>query len=197
MDRGKQLVEKKSLVLIVEDNKRQSEMFADIVNETGYCQAVIANNGVEATTAVRKYRRFFNLLDNQIACILLDWQMPEMSGEQFLINLRKKSFFSQFRKQIPVVIISAYNDYPRRNLATHPDQGEASGYLLKASFVEEDLVAILHDIIIDGKAESLKQGLYDKRFVEFVEFIEYMRREKDELISIYKRNLDLDIMSNS
>ena len=47
-------------VLVVEDNKRQAGMIADIVKETGCYDPIIAYNGVEARTILKQYFRRFN-----------------------------------------------------------------------------------------------------------------------------------------
>ena len=169
-------------VLIVEDNKRQAEMIAQIIEDTGFCKPVVAHNGVEAVTILKNYSRWYNPFGRGIACILLDWQMPEMSGEQFIKYLRNKESHNFLRKQIPVVIMTAYNDFARRNLATHPQNGKASGYLLKP-FDELELTRLLHKIIIENKAELLKKQLYEKRVREFEEFVESIKMNRHEFFS--------------
>lgn len=170
------------LVLVVEDNKRQADMVADIVRETRFCEPVVAYNGVGACTLLKQHPRWFNPFGKRIACILLDWQMPKMSGEQFLKYLREKERFNLLRRQIPVVIITAYNDYARRNMVTHPQYGKASGYLLKP-FEESDLTNLLHKIIIEDEAELLMKRLYEKRVREFEALIANIKLNREELFS--------------
>ena len=81
---------KRPFVLIVEDNQRQSELIASIIEETGLYQILTAGNGEEAIKRLAEYERGFDFLSNKISCILLDWQMPKMHGEAFLRQLREK-----------------------------------------------------------------------------------------------------------
>ena len=152
----------KPLVLVVEDNERQSKLIADIINETGLYRALTAYNGYDAFEILNMHQRGFDFLTNKISCILLDWQMPRMHGEEFLKLLREKENRSPFKRHIPVVIISAYGDSERRLVAEDSILGLASGYLLKP-FEESELLAILKRIVINKEAEVLRELLVEQR----------------------------------
>lgn len=152
----------KPLVLVVEDNERQSKLIVDIINETGLYRALTAYNGHDAFEILNMHQRGFDFLTNKISCILLDWQMPEMHGEKFLKLLREKENKSPFKRHIPVVIISAYGDSERRMLAEDSVLGLASGYLLKP-FDEAELLSILKRIIFNKEAEVLRELLIEQR----------------------------------
>lgn len=152
----------KPLVLVVEDNERQSELIADIINESGLYRALTAYNGYDAFEILNMHQRGFDFLTNKISCILLDWQMPKMHGEKFLKLLREKENKSPFKRHIPVVIISAYGDNERRMLAEDSVLGLASGYLLKP-FDEAELLNILKRIVINKEAEVLRELLVEQR----------------------------------
>lgn len=165
----KRNIEEKPLVLVVEDNERQSKVIVDIINETGLYRALTAYNGHDAFEILNMHQRGFDFLSNRIACILLDWQMPRMNGEEFLRRLREKEGRSPFKRYIPVVIISAYGDTERRMLAEDSTLGLASGYLLKP-FDEAELLNILKRIIINKEAEVLRELLVEQRSRWFDEF---------------------------
>jgi CheY-like chemotaxis protein len=150
------------LVLVVEDNERQSKLIAEIINETGLYKALTAYNGLDAFEILTMHQRGFDFLTNKISCILLDWQMPKMHGEKFLTLLREKENKSPFKRHIPVVIISAYGDHERRKLAEDSSVGLASAYLLKP-FDELELLNILKRIIINKEAEILRELLVEQR----------------------------------
>jgi CheY-like chemotaxis protein len=152
----------KPLVLIVEDNLRQCELIASILNETGLYQVLTAGNGEEAITTLANYERGFDFLSNKVSCILLDWQMPKMHGEAFLRQLREKEKKSPFKRHIPVVIITAYGDNELRTLAEDSTLGLASAYLLKP-FDEAELLHVVKRIVIDKEAEIMRELLVEQR----------------------------------
>ena len=152
----------KPLILVVEDNERQSKLITEIINETGLYRALTAYNGYDAFEILSMHQRGFDFLTNKISCILLDWQMPKMHGEKFLRLLREKENRSPFKRHIPVVIISAYGDSERRMMAEDASLGLASGYLLKP-FEEAELLNILKRIVINKEAEILRELLVEQR----------------------------------
>lgn len=156
--KGKQ----KPLVLVVEDNQRQGDLIAEIINEAGLYETLRAGNGEEALEVLARYERGFDFLSNRIACILLDWQMPKMHGETFLRLLREKEHRSPFKRHMPVVIISAYGDNELRMLAEDSSIGMASAYLLKP-FDEGELLHTLKRIVIDREGEIMRELLVEKR----------------------------------
>ncbi|MDX1490882.1 MAG: response regulator [Pseudohongiellaceae bacterium] len=151
----------KPIVLVVEDDKDQSDLIVDIVNDTNLYQAIAAYNGEEALAELQKHQRGFNFLSNGIACILLDWQMPKMNGETFIKELRKEEGRSPFKRHIPVVILSAYSDKERLQLAKDPTLGLASGYIVKP-FEETELLTLLKRIVIHKEGEILREILIER-----------------------------------
>lgn len=158
----KSSVEDKPMVLVVEDNELQSELISRLINETGLYRALTAYNGYDAFEILSMHQRGFDFLSNKISCILLDWQMPKMHGEKFLKLLREKENRSPFKRHIPVVIISAYDDRERRRIAEDPELGLASAYLQKP-FSEDQLLNILKRIVINKEAEVLRELLIEQR----------------------------------
>ncbi len=156
----------KPLVLVVEDNQLQSDLIIDIIRETGLYQPLAAYNGEEAFDILKSNQRGFNFLRNKIECILLDWQMPKMNGEQFIKQLRADENRFFFKRHIPVVIISAYDDKERRYLAQDTELGLASGYITKP-FEEQELRNILSRIVYQKEAEILRELLIDKEFKKY------------------------------
>src|SRR5688572_265028 len=154
--------DKRPFVLIVEDNQRQSELIASILDETGLYQILTAGNGEEAIKKLAEYERGFDFLSNKISCILLDWQMPKMHGEAFLRQLREKEKRSPFKRHIPVVIITAYGDNELRMIAEDSTLGLASAYLLKP-FDEGELLQVVKRIVIDKEGEIMRELLVEQR----------------------------------
>lgn len=152
----------KPKILLVEDNHRQAEWTAKGIEETGLYQVFIAHDGLEALRELTRHERGFDFLTNDIACILLDWQMPNMDGAEFLKTLRAKEHKSPFKRHTPVVIISAYGDNELRLKAEDTSLGLASAYLTKP-FDESELLHILKRIAYDKEAEIMRELLLEQR----------------------------------
>lgn len=154
-------MKKKPLILVVEDDRQQSDLVVEIINETNQFQAIAAYDGEQALQTLKMHQRGFNFLSNRVACIILDWQMPKMNGEEFLKTLRTEEGNSPFKRHIPIVIFTAYNDLERQALAKDPTLGLASGYILKP-FEEEELLGLLERIVIYKEAEVLREILIER-----------------------------------
>jgi|GEM_PF-89691 CheY-like chemotaxis protein len=163
-------------ILLVEDNQRQSELFAAIIRETGMYKVITAANGEEALAVLEQHERGFDFLTNGIACILLDWQMPKMHGEKFLKLLRQKEQKSPFKRHIPVVIITAFGDNDLRMVAEDSTYGLASAYLLKP-FEEAELLQTVKRIVFDKEAEVMRELLVEQRS-RWVKELERTRQHK-------------------
>ena len=153
---------KKPKILLVEDNELQAELTASVVIETGLYEVLIAHNGEEAFRELSRHERGFDFLTNDIACILLDWQMPKMDGTQFLRELRAKELKSPFKRHTPVVIISAYSDNELRLKAEDSSHGLASAYLTKP-IDESELLHVLKRIAFDKESEIMRELLLEQR----------------------------------
>lgn len=155
---------KKELVLIVEDHTKQNKILCDIVENSGYT-AISAFNGIEAFEQLRKYRRGLGFLSNKISCILLDWNMPGMSGEQFIKILRQEEHGKTFRKYIPIVIVSAFDEEEKKELAADSYYGIAAAYITKP-YKKREITDILNRIIQQNDSETLieinREKIFDK-----------------------------------
>lgn len=172
-------MKKKPLILVVEDDRQQSDLVIEVINETERYHAIPAYDGEEALQILKSHQRGFNFLSNKIECILLDWQMPKMNGELFLKTLRNEEGNSPFKRHIPIVICTAYHDKERQALARDPTLGLASGYILKP-FEEEELLGLLERIVIHKEAEILREILIerDQRWARELDRVS-QRREHD------------------
>ena len=82
-------------ILVVDDSRAMRSIVVRAVKAAGYEQAsfVEAQNGAEALAAIRASRPDL---------ILSDWNMPEMSGIEFIRNIRGNDKF----KSIPVLMVT-------------------------------------------------------------------------------------------
>lgn len=116
----------KTKILIVEDSKLVHKMY-DIM--LGHCELVHCYDGLDALQRLAEHP--------DAALILLDLNMPRMSGLEFLAKVKQDAVFAA----IPVVIVSTEGreEDTQRGL----DAG-AAGYITKP-FVREDIIAVVVD----------------------------------------------------
>lgn len=150
-------------ILIVEDEVEMANIVSEMVKTRGDCNPIVAHNGKAALQTMRKYERGLGFLNSAIDCILLDWQMPEMNGHQFLKALRKLESRRMFRRFVPVVIVSAYNDMEKWSYATDSQLGMAAGHLVKP-IVQAELMDTLDMILLGKDNECLVDLTREKRY---------------------------------
>ena len=81
-------------ILVIDDEPGVRNVTKSFLEENGYI-ARLAASGAEGLA----------LIENEVIdLILLDLQMPEMNGAEFLVRLRKTG------RNIPVIIVTAYPD---------------------------------------------------------------------------------------
>lgn len=84
-------------ILVADDSKLERELIIAILQEAGIQNEILqAKNGNEALEILGT-----NFKD--IAMILLDWQMPEMSGLEFMEGVMKVPMVAD----IPIIMITA------------------------------------------------------------------------------------------
>jgi len=83
-------------LLLVEDNRINQEVAANILETAGY-QVDVASNGLEALSALEKC---------DYALVLMDCQMPEMDGFEATRKIREKES-REVARRIPIVALTA------------------------------------------------------------------------------------------
>ncbi len=123
------------LLMHIEDNKDHAEIIREVVNEHKLVETIIqCSDGESALSYFDNQRTREN--DSVIPdIILLDLQLPEMSGVEFLQKIKSDSLFGK----IPVVILSAKNDKESIN---HAYQNGAAGFITKPSEFCELLIKL-------------------------------------------------------
>lgn len=120
------------LVLIVDDEYSVRDVLHEIVTLYGY-KAMVADSAKEALTILAKER---------IDLVLLDLNMPDITGDQFLEFIRKKGF------KTPVVVVSAHVD---KDLARHLGGVGISGIVTKPFEVDRVIDVMNRALGIEGK----------------------------------------------
>jgi CheY-like chemotaxis protein len=95
-------------VLVVDDDAEIRETLVEVLEERGY-RAVSAGDGKEALDTL--------LRGTRPELILLDMMMPVMDGATFRARQQAEPELAA----IPVVLISAHEDLPKRVLELHAD----------------------------------------------------------------------------
>ncbi|MFH1258818.1 MAG: response regulator [Elusimicrobiota bacterium] len=84
-------------VLIIEDNKKTSKSMEDLLRKEGL-EVTTANNGIEGMEKLRR---------GEIDLVVLDLQMPKMSGDKVLKVMTE----DEVLKNIPVLIYTSVWDW--------------------------------------------------------------------------------------
>ncbi len=82
-------------VLIVDDFDTMHKIIRDILHELGYEKTVSAHNGQKALDILAT--------DDDIGLIISDWNMPKMTGLDFLKTVKKDEKFAE----IPFIMVTA------------------------------------------------------------------------------------------
>lgn len=89
-------------ILLVEDFESLMLVQTGILNELGYKNIQTAKNGIEAWD---KLEELFQT-ENEIKCIVSDWNMPEMNGLDLLKKVRADDRF----KKLPFFMLTSETD---------------------------------------------------------------------------------------
>lgn len=86
-----------SKVLVVEDGEEARTLYSYMLNKSGY-EPILATDGLDALEKT--------LLHPDLKCMLIDLQMPQMNGFEFIQALRSQHAFGN----IPIVVITAFTN---------------------------------------------------------------------------------------
>ena len=104
------------LILVVDD----SRIMRNIVKKT-FTELKIPCQFLEAENGQKAYQL---LVTNKISLVLLDWNMPQMDGMQFLKKVRAKPNY----KDLPIVMVTS--EAAKYNMLEALQNG-ATGYIVK------------------------------------------------------------------
>lgn len=107
-------------ILIIDDSLLDRRLLMKVISSSGITAEIVqASDGDEGL-------KILSQSSEEIALVLLDWQMPKMSGIEVLKAMSKNADF----KKIPVIMITASASEDSRQMArdAYPD---LAGYLVK------------------------------------------------------------------
>jgi len=84
-------------ILVVDDSPTMLRILANTLEKAGYPNIVQAENGTEGLAILAK--------DLEVNLILSDWNMPEMTGLEFLSKVKS----SEKTKAIPFIMVTSRN----------------------------------------------------------------------------------------
>jgi len=119
-------------VLLVDDEDMVREPAAKMLARLGFT-VLTAANGREALEVFRAH-------SNEIVCVVLDLTMPEMSGEEAFLELRR------LKSDLRVILSSGYGE--TESIRSFPGRGP-DGFLQKP-YLLKDLAAKLKEVMGEG-----------------------------------------------
>lgn len=117
-------------LLLVDDSRTMRMLVQRAIRQAGFngITFIEAENGIDALQ---------KLTTHSPKLILSDWNMPEMSGIDFLRNLRSQNI------RIPFGFITSEGSKEIRDLAMHA----GADFLLTKPFTPEDVYSSLHPLL--------------------------------------------------
>jgi DNA-binding response OmpR family regulator len=121
-------------ILIVEDDDFLLQMYVTKLELEGF-QVISAIDGIKGLKLAKK---------DKPDLVLLDLQLPSMSGFEVLENLKQDDEI----KQIPVLILTNFSQ--KEDIERCLNLG-ASDYLIKAHFVPSEVISKIKNILQENK----------------------------------------------
>jgi len=125
-------VDKKMRILVVDDFQTMRRIIINLLRQLGFTNVVEAADGRLALEKVK---------DDSIDLIVSDWNMPNMTGLEFLKAVRA----SEEYKEIPFIMVTA--EGKKENVIAAVQAG-VSNYIVKpfnAATLKEKLVKVIGD----------------------------------------------------
>ncbi len=143
-------------VLVAEDDAYLQRILQDMLGIFGFHKVTMVNNGREAMDKLENYRSGF-----RYDFVIMDWEMPEMNGIEFLKELRQ-SELPDFT--IPVLFCTSMTQ--KRHIVEARDLGVTE--FLAKPFTVEQLAAKITSLLVT-----------ERNFVICDAFIGPCRRRQD------------------
>jgi two-component system chemotaxis response regulator CheY len=127
------MADKNLKFLVVDDFSTMRRIVRNLLKELGFSNVDEAEDGVAALNKLRS---------SQFDFVISDWNMPNMTGLDLLINIRADANL----KSLPVLMITA--EAKKENIVAAAQAG-ASGYIVKpftAAVLEEKLNKIFEKL---------------------------------------------------
>lgn len=90
-------------ILLAEDSPLLEKLLVECLNKSQYTNTTICSNGKVAWDLLLKYKKEPGPIEDKVACIVTDLEMPKMDGHRLLKFIRE----DEELKHIPVIIFSS------------------------------------------------------------------------------------------
>ncbi len=157
----------KLTVLVIEDTSPMRELLRSVLEAIGVGNVYTASDGEQG----------LNILQNQsIDIVLVDWEMPNLSGVDFVRNVRRNSMISD--RHLPIIMCSGYA--ARERILEARDAG-ITEYMIKP-FRAEDIAKRL-EAVIKRPRDFIESGDFagpDRRRKKDAGYKGPLRRKEDK-----------------
>jgi CheY-like chemotaxis protein/ABC-type nitrate/sulfonate/bicarbonate transport system substrate-binding protein len=126
-------------VLLVEDTKSILMTEKKMLNDIGFSNIVLAYDGQEAIEKLQT--------DHDIGLIISDWNMPHMSGYEFLQWLRNEPQFND----IPFIMSTSQAEKKQVHMA----EDAGGNYYLIKPFGPKELLQAVHTVFDTGRSKDM------------------------------------------
>lgn len=172
---------KKPRILVIDDEVLVTEALKEIILSQYDMDILTCNDPCEAIPLLKKNQPIFNFQKNKIDCVICDIKMPGINGLDLIKSWRQM----EGKNNIPVVILSAYEDPSKWYEITHPQNIFASAYL-KKPIKKQEVLDVVNDIVYEDKNNELmertRKSSYDK--VGMLQNEKELKRARDIQMSV-------------
>lgn len=160
-------------VIVVDDDKLVRNTVVNYIKQMGYDPVYEADNGDDGLDLLMEHA-------GKIAFVVSDWEMPKLSGIEFLKSIRENVHL----KNTPFIMITSESSIERTKLQ-QALESDVDNYLLKP-FRIEDLKKKVSDVLTRSKAK-------EKSKKDLETAAGYIRqKEWEKALKLYRKVLSID-----
>ncbi len=122
----------------------------DIPENMIVMREILQRQGAQATCTVSGYQalELFKAMHGELAAIVTDLRMSEMSGQTFMIEVRRLEREGKFPRRIPIIVVTAESSGEEKRLCL--TKYGADEYLVKP-IKYRDLVSAIKKVVVRGR----------------------------------------------
>ncbi|OGC09445.1 hypothetical protein A3J90_08480 [candidate division WOR-1 bacterium RIFOXYC2_FULL_37_10] len=147
-----QTIEKKPVIMVVDDEKDFADDLAEFIRSTGRYETLVCYSAQTALDALEKGKSLLGV-SNRFRLVISDIKMFGMDGLQFLKKIRE----NYSAQQMGVIMLTAWEDAQRKQEAVG---GDVLAYFHKP-FNEEKLIETI-DGFFSGKSQEMIKKTKDE-----------------------------------
>ena len=90
-------------IMVAEDSPLLERMIVEALHRAAYMNVTVCTNGQEAWEKLESYKKKEGPIQNYVACVITDIEMPQMDGHKLAHLIRE----DEVLKDVPVIVFSA------------------------------------------------------------------------------------------